>query len=349
MPLNKDYITDALALIDALDISASDEVLYDLAARLNKTNAGQKQHYQDSWSRVATKFEAARGTPHDLKSLLLKVAGTPSSDGLLSHDVSANPIKINLADFHQTDGHMVVVHDSHYQMRPNDWTDSRLIDAIVGALRDETEAICEIGCGWGRNLASTALATERRDLKFIGLEQSEHGLTCTRELLQKDASIQFKTSDFDFYSADFSELQNFDDIVVFSCAAIEQITFISTSFIEHIMALGSNVTLILYEPIGWQRIKELQKFGVMTTIMEIMGNVPPEKHHIQTYTFDLLDKALLSNAASWSVGGRYNLNLWSVIEDAVARQLVTMPRCEFDISGINPFNPYSLIILEKRK
>ena len=41
MPLNKDYITDALALIDALDISASDEVLYDLAARLNKTNAGK--------------------------------------------------------------------------------------------------------------------------------------------------------------------------------------------------------------------------------------------------------------------------------------------------------------------
>jgi hypothetical protein len=79
-----------------------------------------------------------------------------------------------------------------------------------------------------------------------------------------------------------------------------------------------------------------------------MGNVPPEKEHTLNYVFDLNDNAIAANAVSWSIASRYNFNLWSVILNAVARSIVDMDRAEFDIFGLNPFNPYSLVVLNKR-
>lgn len=349
MPITKDNLTAALDLIDCVSISATDAVFEDLAARLNSLNDIQKDHYQDAWSKRTTKFEEASEACHDLRSLLNVLNGILTSNGIVNSDVSGNKIKINIANFYATKGHMVIVRNGRYEMVPNETTDKRMIDAIIDALTDDTQAVIEIGCGWGRNLASTALRTDRRDLTFIGLEQSADGLRCTEKLLAKDPTILSKTNHFDFYSPDFSMLQGFADIIIFSCAAIEQIAFIGADFIDQVMAIGDNVTLILYEPIGWQRTKQHQEFGVMTTVMEIMGKVPAEQHHIKAHTFDLMDSAVSANAVSWSIGGRYNLNLWSVIQDAISREIVNNTRSEFDISGINPFNPYSLIVLEKRK
>ena len=348
MPITKDHLTAALALIDCVSISASDAVFEDLADRLNVANDQQKKPYQNSWSRTATKFERARSTCDDLKSVLDDVSGIPSSNGIITSDVGSNEIRINMASYYPTKGHMVVVRNGEYEMVPNGTTDARLIDAILDAITSETQAVIEMGCGWGRNLAGTALRTNRRDLTFIGLEPSADGLKCTKELLATDPTIQAKTSHFDFYSPDFSMLKEYDNIVVFSCAAIEQIAFIGAEFIDQVMAICDNVTLILYEPIGWQRSQQLQKFGVITTVMEIMGNVPPDKQQMKVYAFELMDSAVSSNAVSWSIGARYNLNLWSVIQDAISREIVHATRSEFDIFGINPFNPYSLIVLEKR-
>ena len=167
-------------------------------------------------------------------------------------------------------------------------------------------------------------------------------------LSEIDSTIQITTDYFDFYSPDFSKLKKYDNIVIFSCAAIELIAFIGSDFIDRVMAISDIVTLILYEPLGWQRNQQLQEFGVMTTVMEIMGNVPAEKQHMKVYDFELMDSAVSANAVSWSIGDRYNLNLWSVIQDAISRKIVKTTRSEFDISGINPFNPYSLVVLEKQ-
>lgn len=348
MPITKDNITAALALIDCIPIEAPDAVFEDLAARINASNDIQKDHYQSSWSRKVEKFEQARRACNDLKSTLDEVSGIPFSDGLITNDVRGNNIRINMASFVPKEGHMVVVQNGRYEMVPNVTTDSSLIDAVLDALSDDTQAIIEMGCGWGRNLASTALGTDRRDLTFIGLEQSADGLRCTKELLEMDPTIQIKTNHFDFYNPDLSILKAYDNVVVFSCAAIEQIAFIGADFIDQVMGICENVTLILYEPFGWQRTQQLQEFGVITTVTEIMGNVPADKQHMKVYGFELIDSAMPMNAVSWSISGRYNLNLWSVIQDAMSRGIVNATRSEFDISGINPFNPYSLIVLEKQ-
>lgn len=348
MPVSRQDITDALALIDAVSISATDEVFEDLAHRLNLANTIQKDHYQSIWAGTTEKFENARNTCDNLEDFFNQVNGVPTSNGITISDVGTNKITINMGQFIPKAGHMVVVRNGRYEMVPNGTTDIRLIETIVGALSGKTQAIVELGCGWGRNLANTALHTDRRDLTFVGLEQSKDGLRCTEELLSQDPTIRYQTGYFDFYEPDFSMLSEFDDVLVFSCAAIEQIAFIGAGFIDKIMSAAENVTLIFYEPFAWQCDKQLQEFGVMTAVMEIMGNVPQEKHHQLTYSFDLEDRAVSANAVSWSIAGKYNLNLWSVIQNAVSRGIVDMERVEFDIFGLNPFNPYSLVVLTKR-
>lgn len=348
MALTKEHITDALALIDEVSISATDDVFDDLAQRLNAANTVQKNHYQSAWTGVTKRFESARGNTSSLAELLDHINGVPTSNGITISDVGSNQITINMAGFVPNPGHMVIVRNGRYEMVPNETTDTRLIDAIIGAMTNETQAVIELGCGWGRNLASTAINTDRRELTFIGLEQSVDGLRCTEELLSKDPTVTFETNHFDFYNPDFSDLKKYKNVIVFSCAAIEQIALIGADFIDQVMSIADSVTLIFQEPFGWQRIKQLQEFGVMTTVMEIMGNTPPEKHHQHTYSFDLVDNSISANAVSWSIAGKYNLNLWSVIQHAVARNLVDMNRAEFDIFGLNPFNPYSLVVLNKR-
>lgn len=348
MPLDKDYITDALGLIDSVSISASDSVFTELANRLSLANANQKDHYQDVWSGITKRFENARDSANDLAELLAKVEGVPPSNGLVMSAVANNKIKINMASFERNDGHMVVIRDGHHEMVPNSVTDNRLIEAIADSVTPDTEAVIELGCGWGRNLAAAALEIPNRDITFIGLEQASDGLRCTTELLSKDPTIQFETDYFDFYAPDFTKLRKHKRATVFSCAAIEQIAFIGARFIDQLLDIAEEVTLILYEPIGWQRNPEHQKFAVLTAVQEIMGNIPPEKEHIKDYMFDLKDSAIAANAVSWSIAGRYNFNLWSVILNAVARSIVDMNRAEFDIFGPNPFNPYSLVVLNKR-
>lgn len=347
MPLSKDHITDALALIDSINISATDAAFEDLALRLQRANSSQKNDYQNAWSKKARRFETAHANCEDMSQFLDHVSGVPASNGLIISAIANNQMNIGNGPFSPTDGHMVIIRDGRYEMVPNTISDPRLVDAVIDATTDQTQAIVELGCGWGRNLASAAIRMHRRDLTFIGLEQAQDGLHCTERLLSKDPSVRFLTSHFDFYEPDYSSLEEFDDIVVFSCAAIEQIAFIGTSFIDDVMAIADNVTLILYEPIGWQRNVDFHKFALHTALSEIMENMPPEKQHILNYTFDLDDRLIEQNAVSWSVCALYNLNLWSVIQDAASRGIVNLTRAEFNIFGVNPFNPYSLIVLEK--
>lgn len=348
MSLTKDHLVDALALIDSVSISASDGVFTELANRLNAANAYQKDHYQDAWSLTTKRFEKACESTCNIAELLAEVEGVPSSNGIVMDAVAKNKITINMASFERTEGHMVVIKDGHHEMVPNSVTDNRLIEAVVDSVKPDTEAIIELGCGWGRNLAAAAIKIPDNDITYIGLEQAPAGLRCTKELLSRDPRIKFQTGNFDFYTPDFSILKKYKRATVFTCAAIEQIAFIGTRFIDQVLQISDEITLIFYEPFGWQRNPDHQKFAVLTALQEVMGNVPPEKEHTLNYVFDLNDNAIAANAVSWSIASRYNFNLWSVILNAVARSIVDMDRAEFDIFGLNPFNPYSLVVLNKR-
>jgi hypothetical protein len=101
MPLTSEQIKNALEIIDGVSITASDAVFDELAQRLSITNEGQKQHYEDSWARTSIKFEQARDSSANLESLLSAVEGVPFSNGIVSNDIGANKVRINIANIRQ--------------------------------------------------------------------------------------------------------------------------------------------------------------------------------------------------------------------------------------------------------
>lgn len=348
MPVTKEYINDALALMEGVDVNATDGALNLLADKLGRTDNSHQGMYQEAWANKAMALATGKDTTANMTELLEHMYGVTESDGFMIAAITGAKIQVNTRNFVQTDGHMIVIRDGKYEMVPNDTTDSRLVDAVVAGVTDSTQAVIEMGCGWGRNLAAAALDIPRRDITFVGLEPSEAGQECTEGLLSKDPTIQYRTGYFDFYNADFSLIEDFDDIVIFSCAAIEQVTLLDPKFIDQVLAIADKVTLIFYEPIGWQRTVDHQRFGAHTVLSEIMGNVPgPELHQLK-YTFEMVDGAVDANAVSWAVICRYNLNLLSLIHNAIARSLVDLKSADYEIFGLNPLNPYSLFVLEKR-
>lgn len=348
MPLSKEYIKDALALMEGVSVNATDAAFEHLARLLDVTDDAHKDLYKTSWALKAELLKSGEETCNNIAELHDHLNGIPTSNGYLISSIACNPIKMNPGNFQRTDGHMIIVRDGKYEMVPNDTSDTRVVDAVVSAVNDKTQALIEMGCGWGRNLANAALGLSRRDITFIGLEPAEEGRKCTEALLSKDPNVQYKTSYFDFYDPDFSLIKEYDDIVIFSCAAIEQITLIDAKFIEKITALADNVTLIFYEPIGWQRTIDHQRFGAHTVLTEIMGSVPVTEFHQGKYTFEMVDGAVDANAVSWAVICRYNLNLLSLIHNAISRNVVDLKSADYEIFGLNPFNPYSLFVLGKR-
>ena len=348
MPVTKEYINDALALMEGVDVNATDGALNLLASKLGRTDASHQGMYQEAWADKAKALAAGKESTGNLPELLEFMYGVPQSDGFMIAAITGAKIQVNTRNFIQTDGHMIIIRDGKYEMVTNDTTDSRLVDSVVAGITDSTQAVIEMGCGWGRNLAGAALDIARRDITFVGLEPSESGRQCTEGLLSKDATIQFRTGHFDFYNADFSLIEDFDDIVIFSCAAIEQVTLLDPKFIDQVLGIADKVTLIFYEPIGWQRTIDHQRFGAHTVLSEIMGNVPGPEFHQVKYTFEMMDGAVDANAVSWAVICRYNLNLWSVIQNAISRGVVDLKSADYEIFGLNPLNPYSLFVLEKR-
>ena len=145
MPLTKDHITGALALIDSLNISASDAAFEDLARRLDDTNSSQKDDYQEAWSEKLSRFETGRDTCESMAQLLAHVGGIPASNGLIISAIAGNQIKIENGAFSPTPDHMVIVHNGRYEMAPNSVSDSRLVETVLNAVSDDTQAIVELG------------------------------------------------------------------------------------------------------------------------------------------------------------------------------------------------------------
>lgn len=348
MSLDLTSFKQALDGIKTVKTNLTEEQLQKIVDTCSLSNESHKSTYEALWSKVIARFDEVLDKEHgDMNDVIAALTIPVESDGILNASVLANPIKVNPGRFQKRDGHMVVAKNGAYQSVPNDATDLTYIETIVSRLRPETEAVVELGCGWGRNLARIAKRSGRRDLVYIGGEQSPTGCACTKRLLDSDPEINSEVFEFDFYDPDVSFLDDYSDVVVFTCAAIEQIFLLPPDFIRSIMEGDRKVTLIFYEPFGWQRNPQLQKMAVEKCLLQFFGAVIPKDGIIYTHNFTLEPQHFFMNAACWAISCSYNVNLWSLIEDAIADGLAELSHSRFEIFGPNPFNPYSLVVLEK--
>jgi len=322
-----------------------------LAARFNALNAYQKRHYEASWADLLTRLARVIDAAPDGRAVLAQLDRAPESDGLVAAFIRRQsfPVRIAPGPFAPMADHLVIVRDGRYRQVPRAAAqDARFRDAVAAAVDPTVDAVVELGCGWGRNLAALAARLDRADLLYIGAEQSHSGRAAAERLMAKPGGGRFQAAPFDFYTPDFSFLASLKNPVIFTCAALEQIAVLPPAFFIRLADAAPGAKLILFEPFGWQADPALAGEMLRRCLNAVRDNAPLSGLAAH-YRFELNDAVLNENASVWALCCCYNMNLHSLIRWVHADGLFTLEELSLNQAGSNLFNPYSLAALRAAK
>ncbi len=126
------------------------------------------------------------------------------------------------------------------------------IDFLVDYCRlRKFDAVIELGSGYSQNLIRLFYQGGPR-VPYYGGEFTQSGTECAKMLSDLTDEFDLIPFRFDFRDADFSAIENYDNVLVFSCHAIEQVNLIPDDLVTKISALSKQVTCIHIEPFGFQ-------------------------------------------------------------------------------------------------
>lgn len=185
------------------------------------------------------------------------------------------------------------------------------------ARRIDADAIVEAGSGWGHNLFLTWLRGGP-DVAYHAFEYTEAGRETTLRLGQAAAvGPCIEAHPFDYYTPDFSVIAGrVRRPLVFTSHSIEQIGTLPQGFIDELLRLAPQVTVLHFEPVGWQFAPD-DPFG-----LEVKAHC--------------LRKG-------------YNENLWSLLNANAAAGSLTIDETMANVMAPKPINSTSLIRWSKTK
>lgn len=221
---------------------------------------------------------------------------------------------------------------------------------LMGAVRPETEAIIELGSGWSFNLFQLFVGLGRtrcKEVDFIGAEYTKAGRTCARRIADFDGAIRYSDQHMDYRKPNISFLKDYKKhILVFTHHSIEQVDRIDRRLYQQLSELDADVTLIHFEPVGWQRDRAVlaaRRRDDKAFFKALTDGLPNALHTEQDQ---------INNAAWWSWRGRYNINLTSIVNHYVETGMVEMVQKAYDFSVagnvLNPTTMYHLDFLKSR-
>lgn len=128
-----------------------------------------------------------------------------------------------------------------------------LADKLIEHMAPETDAVIELGAGWGCNLFHLWLRGGP-DADYHALELAESGVrTC--ELIARSAAAapRIAAAPFDFYHADVSSIAGrYRRPLVFTCAALDKVDPLPGRLIEALLELAPQLTVVHMEFLSWQ-------------------------------------------------------------------------------------------------
>ena len=349
-------LKNALHRYPALNSKFSMENIKQVARGLSEVQEYQKTSYENAWKRhhsdlnylIEKDKNFGTVTTRMLQNLALKgLTEEDTQNHNILHTDVAKQMKYELEAFENSPNKRLVASRGQYKLFDSKHIDFTLIDCLLQNLDDKTDTVIEFGSGWGANLAQLLMGSGRSKIKYVACEQSEAGRQCSEKLFSLLPRINFKSHEFDFLAPDFNMLKGCGKILAFTCAAIEQIAFLPASFFENLLKIEGEITLVFYEPIGWQRFTDQIQCNIELCFKELSLRNHPETWHLNNHVFRFADKFFIQNSASWSLAARYNINLLNLIKSVIDDKEATLVAKYYDVFGLNPVNPYSLFVLKK--
>jgi hypothetical protein len=123
---------------------------------------------------------------------------------------------------------------------------------LAGACTPRTSMVVELGSGWGQNLLDLYLAGGPRTARYYALEPTEEGRECVEFLANLAPDLELTALPFDFEEPRYELPTDNEHVLVFTCHSIEQITELPLEAITGLFGLGASLTVVHFEPIGWQ-------------------------------------------------------------------------------------------------
>lgn len=212
-------------------------------------------------------------------------------------------------------------------------------------MRPDTTAVMELGSGWSSNLFQTFIgwgATRSERTIYYGGEYTAEGQRTAKYIARAEEKMKYRGFSFDYREPDVTFLKRQKGhILLFTTHSVEQVDIINPVLFDQLAALEQDVTVVHFEPVGWQRDKTLYDARIAhdDAFFEELG---------ARINDDIgSDRKVMENAAWWSWRLHYNVNLLNIVNGLEADGTISMKQVEFDYAGTaNVFNPSSLIHYE---
>lgn len=115
----------------------------------------------------------------------------------------------------------------------------------------ETEAVIELGCGYGLNLLRLARALGDRPIRYVGAEYTAAGRRLFAELATR-LGLPFQCEFVDHKSLELSFARGWSDVLVMTCHSIEQVARLPDDYFRTLAGAAPRVVGLHLEPFGFQ-------------------------------------------------------------------------------------------------
>jgi hypothetical protein len=184
-----------------------------------------------------------------------------------------------------------------------------LMEALLAACTAKTGMVVELGSGWGHNLLNLWLYGGPK-VPYFSLEPGLAGRQCAELVAGLDPELRLTSLPIDLENARYDLPTGHEHVVVFTSHSIEQITELPRETLTSLFELGRSVTVVHFEPVGWQ-------------IEENEANGASREH---------------------SLRGRYNRNLWPLLNELAAEGELSIDTAAPDLFGHKKQNASTLLV-----
>lgn len=231
----------------------------------------------------------------------------------------------------------VGVVNGHYTLIPN----IEPVEMVYDHIRVGIKNVVELGSGRGNNIFKLALmlgkAADR--IKFHALEYTDSGQEITKAVASLNGALDIAVHYFNYLAPDLSVVPDDGPTLFFSIHSIEQVAQISPDLYEQILKRQHPVTILHFEPVGWQRNPYILAEREANNIDFLNAMIAARLDDIES------EECQIINSATHSWRGGYNINLLKLVNDFSTRGLLTVAELVYDFTTGNPGNPTTFIKL----